>query len=76
MFEIIIPISGHLHLVELERESLNIYYPSTVSAELQQGLPNVFYHTTGVFECLLDYYTTVVNTVANNQQYTGVHEEI
>ena len=41
-FEIIILISKHLHLAELERGSSNFYYCLTVSVELQRGLPNVF----------------------------------
>ena len=55
-FKIIIPISEHLHLVELEWGLPNVYQPLTVSVELERGLPNVFQHTTGVFEHLLDYY--------------------
>ena len=60
-------MSKYLHLVELEQGSPNIYWPSTVSAELQQGLSNVFYSyykcfrmsnltTTVVSEYLLDSY--------------------
>ena len=53
-FEIIIPIFEHLHLVELdqgspniyktvvERSVLNVYLPLTVSVELERGLLIVF----------------------------------
>ena len=41
MFEVFIPTSEYLHLAELEQGSPNVFYPSTVSAELQLGLPNV-----------------------------------
>ena len=55
-FQIIILISEHLHLAELERvaECL-IAFDSFFGATVE--LPNVFQHTTGVFECLLDYYS-------------------
>ena len=51
-FEIIVPISEHLHLAELERGSPNIYY------SLGGARPRVterLLHTTGVLERLLDY---------------------
>ena len=41
-FEIIIPISEHLHLAELDRESPNVYIQDFVFVELQRSLPNVY----------------------------------
>ena len=55
-FQIIILISKHLHLAELERVAeYLIAFDSFFGATVE--LPNVFQHTTGVFERLLDYYS-------------------
>ena len=54
-FQIIILISKHLHLAELERVAKYlIAFDSFFGATVE--LPNVFQHTTGVFERLLDSY--------------------
>ena len=47
-------------IVYAKHSSIHIWNYSniwTISAELQRGLLNVFYHTTGIFECLIDSYS-------------------
>ena len=41
-FEIIIPISEHLHIAELNQGSTNVYKTYTAFAELQRSLPNIY----------------------------------
>ena len=42
MFEMIIAISEHLHLAELDQGSPNAYKTYTIFAELQRSLPKIY----------------------------------
>ena len=68
-FEIIIPISECLHFAELEGRLPNVYQPSTVSVELERGLPS-----SSILQAFSNVYQTTTVTAELERELPNLYQ--